>query len=467
MKILAVISNYGTSNNEYLQEVLRELRSMTDHDADIVVLSDIPKDFGADVKVQVGLPSKDPWTLPFAHKDVFAQNIDAYDLFLYNEDDIRITEAHINAFLEANRVLHDDEIAGFMRYEVDSAGTRYFCDVHGRFRWDSRITCQRGAQVFGFFTNEHAGCFLLTQDQLRRSIVSGGFLVPPHKGRYGLPESAATDPYTQCGFRKMISLTNFEDFIVHHMSNKYVGKLGLASDDMYKQIQILTGGDGNLRSEEPLFEVESKTLHSRCSKSYYEPYRAELVSLIPPAARSVLSIGCGWGITEAALLETRKSVTAISLDSVIAPLAEARGLRVVQGSFESARAQLQGEKFDCLLFSHELHLLADPVAVLRDFAPLLGEDGCVVASVPNLAQASVAYRRVTGDPAYRNLSSYESAGFHLTNRRTLESWFDQSGFKLEQAFYEIPERAKFADRLSLGMASSLLGSKLNVRASKN
>jgi SAM-dependent methyltransferase len=172
-------------------------------------------------------------------------------------------------------------------------------------------------------------------------------------------------------------------------------------------------------------------------------------------------------VTEAALQESQKSVTAIPLDSVIAPLAEARGLRVVQGSLESARAQLQGEKFDCLLFSHELHLFADPVAVLRDFAPLLGADGCVVASVPNLAQASVAYRRATGDPEYRNLSSYESSGFHLTNRRTLERWFAQSGFKLEQAFYEIPERVKFADRLSLGMAGSLLGSKLNVRASKN
>jgi 2-polyprenyl-3-methyl-5-hydroxy-6-metoxy-1,4-benzoquinol methylase len=467
MKILAVISNYGTSNNEYLQEVLRELRGMTDHHADIVVLSDTPKDFGADIKVQVGLPSKDPWTLPFAHKDVFVQNINAYDLFLYNEDDIRITEAHINAFLEATKVLHDDEIAGFMRYEVDSAGLRYFCDVHGRYRWDPRFTRQRGAQVFGFFTNEHAGCFLLTQDQLRRSIASGGFRVPPHKGRYGLPESAATDPYTQCGFRKMISLTNFEDFMVHHMSNKYVGKSGLENSDMYKQIRILMGSNGNLQSEKPLFEIESKTLHSRCSKSYYEPYRRELVSLIPQSARSVLSVGCGWGVTEAALQESQKSVTAIPLDSVIAPLAEARGLKVIQGSLESARAQLQGEKFDCLLFSHELHLFADPVAVLRDFAPLLGADGCVVASVPNLAQASVAYRRATGDPEYRNLSSYESAGFHLTSRRTLESWFAQSGFKLEQAFYEIPERAKFADRLSLGMAGSLLGSKLNVRASKN
>jgi SAM-dependent methyltransferase len=466
MKILAVISNFGTANNKFLQVVLRELRSMTHH-VDTVVLSDIPKDLGPDVKVRVGLPSKDPWTLPFAHKQVFAENLNDYDLFIYNEDDIRLTEAHVSAFLEATKVLHDDEIAGFMRYELDSEGNRYFCDVRQHFRWDPRYTRRRGGKVFGFFTNEHAGCFLLTQDQLRRAIASGGFLVAPHRGRYGLPESAATDPYTQCGFRKMISLTNFEDFIVHHLSNKYVGNVGIGNNDMHKQIQILMSGDGDLRSDGPLFEVESKTLHSRCSKSYYEPYRPELVSLIPQTARSVLSIGCGWGATEVALQQSQKSVTAIPLDSVIAPLAEARGLRVVQGTFESARTKLQGETFDCLLFSHELHLFTDPVAVLRDFAPLLGAHGYVVASVPNLAQASVAYRRATGNPDYQNLSSYETAGFHLTSRRTVESWFAQSGFRLEQAIYEIPENVKFADRLSLGMASSLLGSKMNVRASKN
>src|SRR2546429_4913221 len=117
MKILTVISNYGTSNNDALKEVFRELRSMT-YDVDIVVLSDIPKDFGPDIRVKVGLPTKDPWTLPFAHKEVFAENLNDYDLFLYNEDDIRITEAHINAFVEATKILNDDEIAGFMRFEL-------------------------------------------------------------------------------------------------------------------------------------------------------------------------------------------------------------------------------------------------------------------------------------------------------------------------------------------------------------
>jgi len=466
MKILTVISNYGTSNNDALKEVFRELRSMT-YDVDIVVLSDIPKDFGPDIRVKVGLPTKDPWTLPFAHKEVFAENLNDYDLFLYNEDDIRITEAHINAFVEATKILNDDEIAGFMRFELGGDGTKYFCDVHARFHWDPSRTRRRGNQVFGFFTNEHAGSFVLTQDQLRRAIDSGGFLVPPHRGRYGLPESAATDPYTQCGFRKMISLTNFDYFIVHHMSNKYVGRLGLASGDMYKQIRVLMNGDCNSLKNGPLFEVETKRLHSRCSKSYYEPYRRELVSLIPEEALSVLSIGCGWGALEAAIQQCQKQVTAIPLDAVIAPLAEARGIRVVRGTLQEALGQLQGEKFDCLLFSDELHLIADPIRILRDFASLLSDSGCVVASVPNLAQASTTYRRAVGNPEYRDLSSYEATGFHLTSRKTLESWFQKSGFRLEHTAYEIPRPAQFADRLSLGVLGSLLGSKMNVRASKN
>jgi hypothetical protein len=160
-------------------------------------------------------------------------------------------------------------------------------------------------------------------------------------------------------------------------------------------------------------------------------------------------------------------VTAIPLDSVIAPLAEARRIRVIPGGMEKALRQLQGERFDCLLFSNVLQLIGDPVGVLQDFGSLLSEKGYVVASVPNCAQLSVIYRRAIGNPDYRDLSSFEATGFHLTSRKTLERWFQKSGFTLEQAVYDIPQRAWLADRLSLGVAGSLLGSKVNVRGRKN
>src|ERR1700719_3961404 len=113
MKILVAIASYGTNKDSYLRQLIAEYRGMSYH-VDIVVVSNISKDLGDAVEVSVGLPAKDPWSLPFAHKRIFADRLEQYDLFIYSEDDTLITERHIENFVKATRVLKDDEIAGFL-----------------------------------------------------------------------------------------------------------------------------------------------------------------------------------------------------------------------------------------------------------------------------------------------------------------------------------------------------------------
>ena len=127
----------------------------------------------------VGLPSNNARSLPFAHKKLFAENLDRYDLFIYSEDDIDITEAHIGAFLHVSKVLKPDEIAGFLRYEMDTAGSLWMSDVHSMFHWKPESVIHRGTLTFAEFTNEHAASYIMTQAQLRRAIASGGFCAPP------------------------------------------------------------------------------------------------------------------------------------------------------------------------------------------------------------------------------------------------------------------------------------------------
>ena len=130
MKVLVAIANYGTGNRRYLDILLREYRSMS-FDVDVVVLSDIPKDLGSDIEVAVGLPlPKDPLSLPFAHKRIFAERCNEYDLFIFSEDDTLIRQKNIEAFLEVTNVLPCNEIAGFLRYEEDIQGNRYCSSVH-------------------------------------------------------------------------------------------------------------------------------------------------------------------------------------------------------------------------------------------------------------------------------------------------------------------------------------------------
>src|SRR4029079_14175978 len=105
-------------------------------------------------------------------------------------DDIEVSQANIGAFLGLTESLEPDEIAGFLRYEVNGSGERSLPDVHAHFRWKPESVCRRGEHIIAEFTNEHAGFYVLTQKQLRRALASGGFLQEPYEGRYGMLETA-------------------------------------------------------------------------------------------------------------------------------------------------------------------------------------------------------------------------------------------------------------------------------------
>src|ERR1022692_4253123 len=97
LKILVAIASYGTGNDGYLSRLLDEYRKMP-YDVHIVVLSNVQKHLSPDIEVLVGLPTKNPRSLPFGHKPVLAQRLEQYDLFIYSEDDTLITERNIKAF---------------------------------------------------------------------------------------------------------------------------------------------------------------------------------------------------------------------------------------------------------------------------------------------------------------------------------------------------------------------------------
>src|ERR1700759_3241902 len=72
MNILVILANYGKRNDVYLRQLLDEYRAMSHH-LDIVVLSNQPKYLGPDVEVRIERPKGNPWTFPFAHKQILAE----------------------------------------------------------------------------------------------------------------------------------------------------------------------------------------------------------------------------------------------------------------------------------------------------------------------------------------------------------------------------------------------------------
>jgi 2-polyprenyl-3-methyl-5-hydroxy-6-metoxy-1,4-benzoquinol methylase len=424
-RVLVAIASYGTSNDCYLQQIIREYRSMT-FDIDILVLSNVDKKFIPGVECVVGLPTRDPWSLPFAHKKLFADRRDRYDLFIYSEDDILITERNLRAWLDAAPLLAEDEVAGFLRVEYGSNGARSYPDVHARFHWDPSSVRRRGDYVLARFTNEHAACYVLTRQQFRRALNSGGFDVAPHQGSYDLACTAATDPYTQCGLTKLIPVSHLDQFTVHHMSNRYVGKVGVTADEFDKQTDtLLQIAQGAIRSQS-LMPTETRVWRGAYSKDYYEPVMDQVTSLIPTWARNVLSIGCGSGATERWLAEKGLRVAAIPLDPVIAANAAANGVTIYD------RAELSGEeRFDCILCLNILHLAPKPQELLSLSHGLMHQRSTLVVQTPNMMSLRALRHGLKIGTHLNGFSDFESTGMHFSSERTVRKWCVNAGFKIE------------------------------------
>lgn len=389
-------------------------------DVDIFILSESSKDYGNDVTVLLGLPSKDPWTLPFGHKKLFAENVDKYDVFIYSEDDVLIREKNIRAFLRASESVGNNFLPGFIRYEAHPNGKKYYLDIHGPYHWVPESVEKSGDYIFAKLSNDHSACYILTRSQLRSAITSGGFLVPPHSGRYDLICTAGTDPYTQCGFTRVICLSHLQEFELHHLPNAYINHLGmidkscaiLDEDGFKAQLEALFEVLAQKRTKDELFITEKPLSTPEWDKEYYESCRHDILQLIPAEAEDILSVGCGWGTTEAHLAENGKRVVAIPLDSVIGKLAEERGITVLPPAFEQAFEMLAGRRFDVIILSEVLQHLSDPIEILSKLGLLLNDHGFIVGSVQNLSLS----RRLLGQLLAKNSKKFKiSSDFNKTN----------------------------------------------------
>lgn len=467
-RVLVAICNHGTKNQSFIKQLLNEYRSMTRHDVSIVVLSNIPRDYDEDVEVLVGLPIADPWSLPFGYKELFASRATEYDLFIYTEDDTLITERNIEAFVEETQILPEKYIAGFMHFEVLPDGRRNYTGMHSQFHWDPNSVIRFGNSLFAYHTNEHSACFILTQWQLRKAIDSGGFMLPPRRGRYDMLVTAATEPYLECGMKKLICISRFDDFSLHHLPNVYLGKLGL--DEKLGKLEIncleTLAQDRRNPPHGPLFEHYPLRDGDAWNKKYYEDRRDDVLQLVPHDTRRVLSVGCACGTTEQALVKHGIDVVGIPLDSIIAASAGTKGIAMLSPDFEKAAKELQGQQFDCILMMDILQQLRDPVAILRLYNGLLRDGGLLLISVPNWNYVGILRQRcsVRGRASLECRSTARNKGVHRTTKSCVTGWLRQSGLSRITHTLVAESRLEGIRRWTFGLADELLCRNLLITA---
>lgn len=421
-RVLVAIAHHGTKNRAHLQVLLDEYRRMP-FDVDIVVLSEAPKHFGDDVEVLVGLPSPSPRSLPFRHRSLFAECENDYDLFIYSEDDTLISARHVRAFLDVTARLPQDRIAGFVRYEVGPNGERSYSSIHSKYAWLPDSLTELDGELYARLSNPHSACFMLTRHQLRRAISSGGFLVEPHTNRESMMVAAATDPYIQCGFTRVIPLSRIEDFLVHHLPNIYVGRLGITQEEFDTQLDVLKRPSVDRRR---LFTTEARLDTVAWDKSFYEPAYPGLRRALAPSKR-ILSVGCGSGEAECAMAPRDAEIVGIPLDSVIGAVAARRGVQVLPPDLDDALACLESESFDRVLLLNVLQHVSDPVRLLRALTRVVNAEGEIIIVVPNIWR-EIVRARIRGKARPRPApNDYANAGVHATHNAIVRRWIRDSG----------------------------------------
>ncbi len=466
MKILVAIANYGEKNRRFVERLIETYRAFSDA-VDIVVLSNVEKNFGPDVEVRVGLPTRDGWSLPFAHKPLFFERRDQYDLFIYSEDDTEVTQAHVDAFISTTKVLPKNLIAGFIRYEDAPDGRRFYSTCHGNYYWDPNSLLRIGERVFARYTNDHAACYLLTRTQLSQCIESGGFMVAPYEGRYDMLCSAATDPYTRCGLTKMICISHIEEFLLHHLPDVYLGRIGIEKREIDLEIAKLLSLEASNEPRGPLVEPRARLDLADFDKSYSEAVRRDVIQLVPARRARILSVGCGRALTEGALVAQGHRVTAIPMDCVVAEAARMRGIETTVPDIPRALQELRDARFDVVLFDDVLDHFQAPPEVVRSLQEVLVPGGHVIVAFRNWGHLSILQRRLTDRrfaAVFNQAGDFARSGIHRAGVGKIRLWLREAGFGVDRVVYDAQGRYRRYADLSLGVGSRWLGQVGAIRA---
>jgi 2-polyprenyl-3-methyl-5-hydroxy-6-metoxy-1,4-benzoquinol methylase/predicted nucleic acid-binding Zn-ribbon protein len=151
--------------------------------------------------------------------------------------------------------------------------------------------------------------------------------------------------------------------------------------------------------------------------------------------KRVLEFGCATGYISKILTEQFGcTVTGIELNGDAAAQAARHCHRVLVGDAETLdyTKELDGERFDVVLFQDVLEHLKDPGALLRQARGYIEPGGYVVASIPNIAHAAVALDLMSGRFAYRPWGLLDDTHLRFFSRASIYELFESRGYLIDE-----------------------------------
>jgi hypothetical protein len=263
--VLICIANYGSEQIPYLKKLLKEYNSFKKYKIKAIILATehVNLNFSNLETEQLVFDKSLGFWLTHKHRKFIFENKGMFDVFIYSENDVLITERNLDTFLKHSENLKNTNyVPGFLRYEIGD-GNKYLIDCHPNHAIHSmpyypilrylfffvpakvllklglhpiikKIKMKINGKYYFQVQNLHQGCYVLTKSQLRKVLDSGNYF--DDKYNYaGVREGAASNVFAVCGVTKVISKDNLDDSLIFHMPNKYA-----QSHPTYKGSQVLT-----------------------------------------------------------------------------------------------------------------------------------------------------------------------------------------------------------------------------------
>lgn len=150
--------------------------------------------------------------------------------------------------------------------------------------------------------------------------------------------------------------------------------------------------------------------------------------------QDVLEIGCASGIQTKHLKEHFDCrITGLEIDPLAAEDARPYCESVIVGSIEELdlHAVLGERLYDAVTFVDVLEHLRDPVSALKKVRPFIKQDGCLIASIPNIAHAVICLELAHGRFDYQNYGLLDNTHIRFFTRKNVEKVFEDAGYQID------------------------------------
>jgi len=268
-KILVALVSYGTNQDKfsfnlhkrnyfnqdnYMFTVLNEWNNIdtTKYEVDLklYITDDVDISKYSNIKVEKLIYNSNITDLlTWQYRDLFIKEKNNYNLFIYNENDMLITQRHIDTLLDITPNLPKRSAVGFLRYE-EYEGKKYLIDFSFGPKEKIQLVKEVGDDVLVSPVNTNQSCHILTKEQLnlliddnlytptndnpRKYFKDGSshpnttewwnknFFQGDKRGYIRCKTSSASEPYSIGRLLRYISINNYDNLLIHHLSNDYV-----------------------------------------------------------------------------------------------------------------------------------------------------------------------------------------------------------------------------------------------------